>query len=45
MDLNFSDEDEAFRLEARAWLSDQLSRPFAGLRGRGGPGDEHALFK
>ena len=44
MDLRFSDEDEAFRAEARAWLTEQLDGDFAGVRGRGGPGDEHALF-
>jgi acyl-CoA dehydrogenase len=44
MDLRFSDEDEAFRSEARAWLTEQLDGDFAGVRGRGGPGDEHALF-
>ncbi len=44
MDLRFSDEDEAFRTEARTWLTAQLDGDFAGVRGRGGPGDEHALF-
>jgi len=44
MDLCFSDEDEAFRLLARAWLTEALEGDFAGVRGRGGPGDEHALF-
>ena len=44
MDLRFSDEDEAFRAEAWAWLTTQLAGGFAGVRGRGGPGDEHALF-
>lgn len=44
MDLRFSDEDEAFRAEARTWLTAQLDGDFAGVRGRGGPGDEHALF-
>ena len=44
MDLRFSDEDEAFRAEAREWLTTQLSGAFADVRGRGGPGDEHALF-
>ena len=42
MDLNFSPEDEAFRVEARAWLEASLIGEFAPLRGRGGPGDEHA---
>jgi alkylation response protein AidB-like acyl-CoA dehydrogenase len=44
MNLRFSQEDEAFRLEARAWLEAQLSGEFKDVRGRGGPGDEHALF-
>ena len=44
MDLRFSDEDEAFRADARAWLTEQLEGDFAKVRGRGGPGDEHALF-
>lgn len=45
MDLRFSDEDEAFRAEARAWLTEQLEGDFSQVRGRGGPGDEHALFE
>ncbi len=45
MDLAFSDDDEAFRREAREWLSEQLTGEFAVVRGRGGPGDEHALFE
>jgi alkylation response protein AidB-like acyl-CoA dehydrogenase len=44
MQLAFSAEDEAFRQEAREWLTDQLTGEFAVVRGRGGPGDEHALF-
>ena len=44
MDLRFSEEDETFRAEARAWLTAQLQGDFANVRGRGGPGDEHALF-
>ena len=44
MDLRFSDEDEAFRAEARGWLTEQLDGNFAKVKGRGGPGDEHALF-
>ncbi len=44
MDLCFSEEDEAFRAEARSWLTEQLNGDFARVRGRGGPGDEHALF-
>ncbi|MBX7159084.1 MAG: acyl-CoA dehydrogenase family protein [Acidimicrobiia bacterium] len=45
MDLRFSDEDEAFRAEARAWLEDNLSGDFAEIRHRGGPGDEHAFYE
>lgn len=45
MDLRFSEEDEAFRAEAREWLLGMLSGDFAMVRGRGGPGDEHALFE
>jgi len=45
VDFSFSDEDEAFRAEARAWLTEQLEGRFAGVRGRGGPGDEHALYE
>ena len=44
MNLRFSAEDEAFRQEAREWLTDKLSGEFAVVRGRGGPGDEHELF-
>ena len=44
MDLRFSQEDEAFRAEVAAWLADNLKGEFASVRGRGGPGDEHALF-
>ncbi|MCU1372061.1 MAG: acyl-CoA dehydrogenase [Ilumatobacteraceae bacterium] len=44
MDLRFSDEDEAFRAEARSWLTEQLDGDHAVVKGRGGPGDEHALF-
>jgi alkylation response protein AidB-like acyl-CoA dehydrogenase len=41
VDLTYSAEDEAFRAEVRAWLEDNLSGDFAGLRGLGGPGREH----
>lgn len=44
MDLRFSDEDEAFRAEARDWLVPRLDGEFAVVKGRGGPGDEHMLF-
>ena len=45
MDLRYSAEDDSFRAEAREWLTDQLTGEFAIVRGRGGPGDEHALFE
>ena len=45
MDLRFSDEDAAIRREIRGWLENRLAGPFAHVRGRGGPGDEHALFE
>jgi alkylation response protein AidB-like acyl-CoA dehydrogenase len=45
MDLRFSDADEAFRREARDWLTEKLTGDFAAVRGRGGPGDEHSLFE
>jgi alkylation response protein AidB-like acyl-CoA dehydrogenase len=44
MDLRFSAEDEAFRREVAAWLGAALGGEFALVRGRGGPGDEHALL-
>jgi alkylation response protein AidB-like acyl-CoA dehydrogenase len=43
MDVRFSEEDEAFRAEVSEWLETQLSGEFAGVRGRGGPGDEGSL--
>lgn len=44
MDLRFTEEDERFRAEVAAWMGDNLSGEFACVRGRGGPGDEHAMF-
>jgi alkylation response protein AidB-like acyl-CoA dehydrogenase len=44
MDLRFSDEDEAFRREVRAWLAEHNVGEFAALEGRGGPGHEHEGF-
>jgi alkylation response protein AidB-like acyl-CoA dehydrogenase len=45
MNTRFSEEDESFRTEIADWLADNLSGEFALVRGRGGPGDEHALFE
>jgi alkylation response protein AidB-like acyl-CoA dehydrogenase len=42
--LRFSPEDEAFRSEVATWLADALTAEFACVRGRGGPGDEHAML-
>ena len=44
MDLRFSEEDEAFRKEVATWLAENLLGEFADVRGRGGAGDEDALF-
>jgi alkylation response protein AidB-like acyl-CoA dehydrogenase len=44
MNLRFSPEDEAFRLEVRSWLQQQLAGEFKSVIGRGGPGDELAMF-
>jgi alkylation response protein AidB-like acyl-CoA dehydrogenase len=44
MDLRFSPAEEALRTELRAFLETSLSGDFARLRGRGGPGDERAMF-
>jgi alkylation response protein AidB-like acyl-CoA dehydrogenase len=44
MDLRFTPQQERFRADARAWLTDRLDGSFSAVRGRGGPGDEHALF-
>ncbi len=45
MQARFSEEDEAFRREIAGWLEENLSGEFESVRGRGGPGDEHALFE
>jgi len=45
VDLPYSHEVELFRADAREWMTDQLTGEFASVRGRGGPGDEHALFE
>lgn len=43
MKRGFSAADEAFRLKTRQWFESALTGPFAALRFRGGPGDEHSL--
>ena len=45
MDTRFSEEDEVFRGEIAGWLAANLTGEFAPLRGRGGPGDDHALIE
>jgi alkylation response protein AidB-like acyl-CoA dehydrogenase len=45
LDLRFTAEDEAFRAEVREWLAENLTDEFQDVRGRGGPGDEHADFE
>jgi alkylation response protein AidB-like acyl-CoA dehydrogenase len=45
VDLRFSVEEEAFRGRVRAWIEENLRGDFGILRGRGGPGDEHAHFE
>jgi alkylation response protein AidB-like acyl-CoA dehydrogenase len=45
MDTRFSEEDEAFRRDIAEWLNENLKGEFAVVRGRGGPGDEHALVE
>jgi alkylation response protein AidB-like acyl-CoA dehydrogenase len=41
MDLRDSPDDAAFRVEARAWLEENLSGEFAAVRGAGRVGNEH----
>jgi alkylation response protein AidB-like acyl-CoA dehydrogenase len=41
VDLRYSEEDEAFRAELRAWLGDHLTGEFAAVKGLGGPGKDH----
>lgn len=43
MNLDSTPEEDAFRGEVSDWLATELSGRFSALRGRGGPGDEHAL--
>jgi alkylation response protein AidB-like acyl-CoA dehydrogenase len=44
VDLRESADDRSFRDEVRSFLEDSLTGEFAAVRGRGGPGDEGALF-
>ena len=44
MDLSSTPELDAFRAEARDWLTTRLDGEFRVVKGRGGPGDEHSLF-
>jgi alkylation response protein AidB-like acyl-CoA dehydrogenase len=39
--VRFTPQDEEFRADVREWLAANLTGPFAGLRGVGGPGREH----
>lgn len=41
MDLTYSEEDQAFRAEVRAWLEEHLTGDWAALRGLGGAGRDH----
>jgi len=45
VNTSFSKEDEIFRTEIAEWLTRNLTGEFAPVKGRGGPGDEHALFE
>jgi alkylation response protein AidB-like acyl-CoA dehydrogenase len=45
MDIHFSEQDEVFREEIATWLRERLEGEFASVQGRGGPGDEHAMFE
>jgi alkylation response protein AidB-like acyl-CoA dehydrogenase len=44
VDLRESADDRSFRQEVRTFLRESLEGDFVDVRGRGGPGDEHALF-
>jgi alkylation response protein AidB-like acyl-CoA dehydrogenase len=44
VDLTYSDEDQTFRAEVRAWLEEHLAGEFAGLRGLGGSGREQEAY-
>ena len=42
--MRFTPQDEEFRADVREWLKANLTGPFAGLRGAGGPGREHERY-
>jgi alkylation response protein AidB-like acyl-CoA dehydrogenase len=44
VDTRFTPEDETFRSQVAEWLGEHLAGEFAAIRGRGGPGDEHACI-
>ena len=45
MDARFTEEDEAFRVTISTWFEENLCGDFEIIKGRGGPGDEDALFE
>jgi alkylation response protein AidB-like acyl-CoA dehydrogenase len=45
VDLREGADDRSFRDEVRTFLEDSLAGEFVAVRGRGGPGDERALFE
>lgn len=45
MRLGFTEQNEAFRTAVAGWLKEHLCGEFEQIRGRGGPGDEHAYFE
>jgi alkylation response protein AidB-like acyl-CoA dehydrogenase len=44
VDLTYSEQDQQFRAEVRAWLEEHLAGEFAELRGRGGSGREQEAY-
>jgi len=45
VDLSYSEQDQAFRVEIRTWLEHNLTGEWAALRGVGGPGRDHEMFE
>jgi len=45
VDLTYSEADQAFRAEVRAWLEEHLRGEFADLRGLGGAGRDHEALE